>query len=233
MAITQIKRQNVSELVFEQMKEMIADGEWAPGEKIQSENELATQFGVSRVTVRSAIQKLSSLGLVESRHGEGTYVCKLDGSQAFNSMIPMIVLSSQNREDLHELRAIVEIGCVRLAAKRITEDQLKALRASVEAMKSHEDTPEVAAGDDMAFHKGIAYATGNPYLQQIFDIIETNFTRYLVENIHHIGASSGVYYHGQICDALEERDAVLAEKLMVEHLKVTQDTMCKLSEEKA
>lgn len=233
MAITQIKRQNVSELVFEQMKSMIADGEWLPGEKIQSENELAAQFGVSRVTVRSAIQKLSSLGLVESRHGEGTYVCKLDGSQAFNSMIPMIVLSGQNREYLHELRVIVEVGCVRLAAERITPEQLAALRASVEAMRSHEDAPEQAASDDMDFHKGIAAATGNQYLQQIFDIIETNFARYLVENIHHIGASSGIFYHGQICDALERRDAELAEKLMAEHLKVTKDTMCRLAEAEA
>jgi len=231
MAITQIKRQNVSEMVFDQMKQMIVDGEWAPGEKIQSENELATQFGVSRVTVRSAIQKLSSLGLVESRHGEGTYVCKLDGSHAFNSMIPMIVLTSQNREALHELRVIVEIGGVRLAAERISPEQLQQLRDSVKAMEAHESDPEAAASDDMAFHKGIALATGNQYLQQVFEIIESTFARYLVENIHHIGASSGVRYHGQICDALEAHDVDLAEKLMVEHLNVTRDTMHMLPEE--
>ncbi len=225
MAITQIKRQNVSELVFDQMKEMIASGEWAPGSKIESENELSAQFGVSRVTVRSAIQKLSSLGLVESRHGEGTYVCKLDGSQAFNSMIPMIVLSSQDREALHELRVIVEVGSSRIAAERITEEQVRELRATVEAMQEHEADPEAAAADDMAFHKGIARATGNPYIQQIFEIIETNFARYLVENVHHIGASSGVYYHGKICDALESRNPDLAEQLMLEHLNVTRETM--------
>lgn len=232
MAITQIKRQNVSELVFEQMKDMIASGEWAPGSKIQSENELANQFGVSRVTVRSAIQKLSSLGLVESRHGEGTYVCELDGSQAFNSIIPMIVLSGENREALHELRVIVEVGAARIAAERITPQQLQTLRDSVTAMKEHENQPEQAAADDLAFHKGLAGATGNPYIKQIFEIIETNFARYLVENIHHIGASSGVSYHGKICDALERHDPEQAAALMLEHLNVTRNTMRKLSEDK-
>ena len=228
MSIQPIKRQNVSELVFNQMQEMIVSGEWAPGSKISSENELASQMGVSRVTIRSAIQKLSSLGLVESRHGEGTYVCKLDGTQCFNSMLPMIVLSTVNREALHEFRTIIESACAMLAAERITPEQLAELRKANETMASNMDQPEAAANADMAFHKGIANATGNPYIVQVFDILEAIFTRSLVENIHHMGASSGVHFHGEICNALEKHDAALAQKLMQEHLKVTHETMIQL-----
>lgn len=230
MAIQPIKRQNVSELVFNQMREMIVSGEWAPGSKISSENELATQMGVSRVTIRSAIQKLSSLGLVESRHGEGTYVCMLDGTQCFNSILPMIVLSKPNREALHEFRTIIESACALLAAQRITPEQLETLRKANEDMAANKDNPEVAAASDMAFHKGIANATGNPYIIQVFDILETIFTKSLVENIHHMGASSGVHYHSEICKALELRDGELAQKRMQDHLKVTHETMVSLLE---
>lgn len=231
MGIQQIKRQNVSELVFNQMQEMIVSGEWAPGSKISSENELAAQMGVSRVTIRSAIQKLSSLGLVESRHGEGTYVCKMDGTQCFNSILPAIVLSKPDREALHEFREIIESACAMLAAQRITREQLDDLLRFNAEMEINKTNPEAAAACDMAFHKGIAYATGNPYIIQVFEILETIFTRSLVENVHHMGVGPGVHYHNEICRALEMRDGGLAQMKMLSHLKVTHDTMAYLQEE--
>ncbi len=230
MAIQPIKRQNVSELVFNQMQEMIVSGEWAPGSKISSENELASQMGVSRVTIRSAIQKLSSLGLVESRHGEGTYVCKMDGTQYFNSILPMIVLSKPNREALHEFRSIIESACAMLAAQRITPEQMAELKKTIANMEENQNDPEAAAASDMAFHKGIANATGNPYIIQVFDILETIFTKSLVENIHHMGTAPGVRFHGEICQALAEKDSAKARKLMEEHLQVTHETMSRLLE---
>ena len=232
MAIQPIKRQNVSEMVFDQMREMIATGEWKPGCKISSENELAAQMGVSRVTIRSAIQKLSSLGLVESRHGDGTYVCQLDGTQAFNTILPMMMLTTQNRESLHEFRTIIECACARLAAARITDEQLETLRRCNQEMTEHQDEPNVAAASDMAFHKCIADATGNPYILQVFEIIESIFTKSMVENIHTMGASSGVKFHAEIWDALKQHDPVLAEQRMLDHLDTTHRTMQQLLENK-
>lgn len=228
MAIQPIKRQNVSEMVFNQMQEMIVSGEWAPGSKILSENELAAQMGVSRVTIRSAIQKLSSLGLVESRHGEGTYVCSLDGTQCFNTMLPMIVLSKVDREAIHEFRTIIECSCARLAAQRITQEQIETLKNANEEMEANQNDPETAARWDMEFHKGLAHATANPYIAQVLDIVETIFTRSFVENINTMGATSGVHYHRQIIQALELHDPELAFDRMLEHLNVVHETMVSL-----
>lgn len=233
MAIQPIKRQNVSELVFNQMQEMIVSGEWAPGTKISSENELASQMGVSRVTIRSAIQKLSSLGLVESRHGEGTYVCSLNGTQCFNSILPMIVLSKENREALHEFRTILECACAKLAATRITPERLEELRSINEKMGESQREPDVAAAWDMAFHKGIARATDNPYIVQVLDILETIFTKSLVENINIMGAQSGLYYHRLIIEALEKGDEQLCHDRMLEHLDVVHKTMRELLKNKS
>jgi len=74
MAIRKIKRQSVSDQVFEQLKEQLLMNEWRRGEKLPSENELATSFDVSRVTVRHALQKLTALGLIETKLGEGSFV---------------------------------------------------------------------------------------------------------------------------------------------------------------
>ena len=77
-----IKRVSVGEQVFTQLKELLVQGEWKPGEKLPSENELAAQFGVSRITVRQALQKLGALGLVETRLGEGSFVKQLEAADA-------------------------------------------------------------------------------------------------------------------------------------------------------
>ena len=73
MAIKKVVKSSVSQQVFDQLREQILSGSWKPGQKLPSENELAAQFGVSRVTVRNALQKLSGLGLLETRFGEGSF----------------------------------------------------------------------------------------------------------------------------------------------------------------
>ena len=96
MGIKPIKRVNVGEQVLLQLKKMLIDGEWAPGSKIPSENELAELFEVSRITVRQALQKLNALGLIETRLGDGSYVRNLDIGDSMNALIPFIYLGYQS-----------------------------------------------------------------------------------------------------------------------------------------
>ena len=74
MTIKKIVRDGVSDQVYSQLKENVAQGVWQPGEKIPSENQLVSLFGVSRASIRMAIQKMITLGLLESKVGDGTYV---------------------------------------------------------------------------------------------------------------------------------------------------------------
>ena len=78
MGIVPIKKVNVGQMVFDQMQELLIRGEWKPGDRLPSENELAEMFNVSRITIRQALQKLSVLGLVETRFGEGSVVKTFD-----------------------------------------------------------------------------------------------------------------------------------------------------------
>ncbi len=77
MNLKAVKKVNIGDQVYDQIKDQIISGSWASGEKIPSENQLMDIFGVSRGTVRQAIQKLSAVGLLETRRGEGSYVRQL------------------------------------------------------------------------------------------------------------------------------------------------------------
>ena len=89
MALTAIKKESIGEQVLAQMKEQILNGEWKEGMKIPSENQLCDTFGVSRVTVRQAIQKLVAQGLLETRLGEGSYVKGFDLGSFIRGVIPV------------------------------------------------------------------------------------------------------------------------------------------------
>ena len=76
LKVVPVKKSSASDQVFEQLKDNLIQGTWKPGEKLASENELASLFGVSRITIRQALSRLAALGLVETRLGEGSFVEK-------------------------------------------------------------------------------------------------------------------------------------------------------------
>ena len=90
MEIRPIERTNVGEQVFDQLKQLLIEGTWTPGQRLPSENELANMLHVSRVTVRQALQKLSALDLIETRLGEGSFVKKIDVGSNMNALIPVM-----------------------------------------------------------------------------------------------------------------------------------------------
>ena len=101
MGLSPVKRESISEQVYEQIKQMIIDREWELGEKLPSETELGNILGVSRVTVRQALQKLAVLGLVETRLGEGTFVCEANMAARMKaSLVPDIYLTPHSTEEV-------------------------------------------------------------------------------------------------------------------------------------
>ncbi|HOV40118.1 MAG TPA: GntR family transcriptional regulator, partial [Spirochaetales bacterium] len=115
-----IQKSRVSRQVFEQLKEQIFAGKWPAGTKLPSENELSRQLGVSRVSVRAALQMLSALGLLDTRQGEGTYVRELRGDLYFNVLFPLLALSRTNIFDVLEYRKVMDPGAVVIASERAT-----------------------------------------------------------------------------------------------------------------
>jgi DNA-binding FadR family transcriptional regulator len=82
--LARVQRAGVKNQIFEQLRDRIIDRTWPPGAKIPSEDSLAGALGVSRVSIKEALHMLVSLGLLETRHGGGTYVCEYSGEIYLN-----------------------------------------------------------------------------------------------------------------------------------------------------
>ena len=163
MGIKPIKRVNVGEQVLLQLKKMLIDGEWAPGSKIPSENELAEMFEVSRITVRQALQKLNALGLIETRLGDGSYVRNLDIGDSMNALIPVMYLGDQSDAQVFEFRQIIETGCTKLAVNRATKKDIEELKIILAEMVRCKDKSDIKGFSkaDLKFHFKIAQITRN------------------------------------------------------------------------
>lgn len=210
------KKAMVSDTIFEMLKQQIADGTWMPGEKLPSEKQLCEICGASRVSVRAAIQRLSSLGLVISRRGGGTYVCELSGAEHLNSAIPYFALTKPDRATMLEFRRIIEVEGAALAASRADSRQINALFDATRRM-SLSEKPEDIVRYDLEFHQLIMESSGNAILLKVFEILEETYIALLTENVSRMG-SVGASYHQMIAVAIESRDVELARLLMQKHL---------------
>src|SRR5690554_2207647 len=127
MIIKPIRKTHVTEEVFLQMKQMIIDKNWKPGDKLPSEHELCELFGVSRGTIRNALQKLATLDLIETRVGEGSFIKEIDNTAPLNSLLPTVYFED-DIEAILEFRREIETGTAALAATKANKEDIKELR---------------------------------------------------------------------------------------------------------
>lgn len=206
MEIKPIKRIKVGEQVFQQLKEILLAGEWRPGDKVPSENELAQQFDVSRITVRQALQRLGALGLIETRRGEGSFVKEIDVGDSMNALIPTIYLGGNTQLEIIEFREIIETECAGLAAKRATPKDVEDLRAIWERMNDCKIRSDLQGfGEaDFDFHFKIAEITKNPLIMKTNLILRDILQHAMRETIDKMGCENGLYYHNKLIEEIAE-----------------------------
>lgn len=224
MAIQKIQKVRIGDQVFEQLKQMIADGEWKPGDRLPSETELASQFGISRVTVRQALQKLSALSLIETRLGEGSFVRKAEIEETLDQLIPTAYLSHDAIEHVFEFREIIETASARLAARRADADDIKELRKiQKRCEKAADEAGEAFSEADLAFHFKIGEITGNPMIIRTNQILQDTLRATMAEVIRRMGCGPALEYHGKIIDAIEAHDEDTVAALMAAHIGKNRD----------
>src|SRR5665648_248222 len=126
-----IRVKRVSDQAYEQIRDLIFRGQLKPGEQIMPERELAQALGVSRPTVREAIKQLVTMGLLEHRQGQGTYVRSISDQRDLNPLAAMIEGHSPTLEELLEVRMGLEGQAVTLAAQRATSEDLLVLEKAL------------------------------------------------------------------------------------------------------
>lgn len=192
-----------------------------PGDKLPSERTLSEKFGVTRSTIREAIQKLEFYGLLNSIPQSGTFVADI-GVIAMNGMIEDILrLEDPDFKSLVETRILLELKTVRLAALRRTDEDLKQMKDALDAYSNKVRNGEDAVQEDLLFHLAIAKASGNSsmntFMLMITPEIITNFQKYHV--CDDTTAFLGIEEHTNIYEAVRAGEPQLAKQKMKEHFK--------------
>lgn len=221
MALKTISKRNISDVVYEQLMENLIAGEWKPGDKLPSENELAAQLQVSRISVRSALQRLSSLGLVESRQGEGTFVCEFSGAQYANNLIPLVVFERSDMQDLMEFRNILDSEIAALAALRATDTDIALLHQNYQRHMSAEGDVTKCADYDSEFHCLLAAATHNALFHKVYQVFQPVFRKNMHQIVSIMGVSGARVNHAAILAAVEQHDPDAARAAMQTHVQET------------
>ena len=217
-----IKPRRISDQVFEQLRELIFRGEIGPGQKLMTERELSESLGVSRSSVREAINKLVTLGFLEQRQGHGTFVRSLDEG----GIMPLAsVMEAQDASliDLLEVRRGIESNAAAMAAQRAEEKDILLMEKGLRSMEKETAQGGLGTEGDVGFHMAISYATKNPLqvyiMKNVFDFLFVGIRENLLhlyedpKNIQEI-----LHQHTAIFEAVSGRDPNGAFDAMRRHI---------------
>lgn len=149
--------------IYARVVEAILRGDFAPHNKLPTEGALSSQFGVSRPTVREALARLRSDGIIDSRRGAGSKVVRVPGAPGTAAVVTTPIKSLADIERYYAFRSCIEMGAAAGAAEFRDADDLKALHAAFDALNAAMEGGQSGAEEDVRFHLAIARASHNPF----------------------------------------------------------------------
>jgi GntR family transcriptional regulator, transcriptional repressor for pyruvate dehydrogenase complex len=217
-AFQALDRRSLAHDAAEHLRELVSSGALVPGDKLPPERELATRLGVSRPTLREAVRGLVIMGLLETRHGAGTFVVRSSPPDG-DTFTVTIDLEGAPIPELFEIRLLLEPSVTERATARITDEELADLRGKLERMEASVGHAQTFADIDAEFHRVVHVAARSPTMLSLLDGIADLARR--GRSISTVQASvrrRTLQEHHAILEALEDRDPVLAREAMAAHL---------------
>ncbi|HZP76477.1 MAG TPA: FCD domain-containing protein [Pseudolabrys sp.] len=168
-----------SDAVFEQISESIRAGRFPVGMKLPPERDLAAMFNTSRPTVREAIHRAELVGFVEVRHGSGSFVLgEGPRSSVDQPLLDLLKHQAHRVGEFFEIRRLIEGWCAAQAARNAEASDVAALKARLDAMRVLDVGDEEWELNDIAFHRALAAATGNPLALRIMEVLRDGFSAF-------------------------------------------------------
>lgn len=221
MQVKPIKKVSTASKVFETLYELIVSGQFKRGQKLPSQEELARQFGVSRNTLREAMNKLYAMGLLSSHQGIGTVVESSNPEKYLSALSGQFLLDALSVREFVEARICIERTSARLAVARAGQPDIQRLSEILDNQKlafENGDAEEFARLD-AAFHMGLTQLSGNRVLMKFLQTIQDMLHRFIGEVVQLPGAvSDAMRFHRRVTAAIAAQDADLAEREIVAHL---------------
>lgn len=218
--LRRIRREKVYKDVLKQIKILIINRKLKTGDKLPPERELANRLEISRTSVREALRVLENNGLIEIKHGEGTFIKK--GVIEFPQEAPISILQTKKKTilDLFETRKIIEPRIASLAALRANPKQISKIRHTLKLAKEKVEKGGTIYKQDSGFHLAVAEATGNEVLLRSMGNL-LDLLREIREALLYLPEmpAKSLEGHRAILKAIEKGDSQLAEISMRAHLK--------------
>lgn len=198
------------------LRERLRTGQWRPGQRLPNEVQLAAEIGVGRSSVREAVRLLARDGLLDVRHGSGTFVAEPPaGSPDVHRLLRRARLL-----EVYEVRRALEVEAARLAAQRVRPEDIGRLRAGLDKRQELLGAePAEFVEADLAFHRAIVELSGNALLLDLFAAAQPVLHEAITEMFRHEVALPDVSdAHADLLDALERGDAGAAVAATATHL---------------
>lgn len=220
------KRVSIKDMIASQIEDAILEKKYLPGSKLPSENELGNMFGVSRTSVREAVQVLQTQGLVTIEKGKGIFVKNISSESVSNNILKFLEhrFEGDYYFDLIHARQIIEPGIAYLAALNRTDEDLIKLEKDITDISNNDGDHVKHAEYDMSFHMHIAKATHNKLLPLLLNPIHRLMPSVKTKILSNIDEAkeAAVVWHTKIFEKIKNQDPEGAQNAMVAHLKIAE-----------
>ena len=203
-------KKKASQLALEYIEKKIFTREWTPGNKISSEKILEEEIGVSRSSIRSAVEKLVALNMLKKKPGDGTYVNKISSESLLNTFLPLIAFSETSYFEILQCRMQLDILSIELFIDNMTSKSIESLRELHLKMIDSVEDRELFIDLDMEFHKLIARESGNNTLYLISNILFSILKEFSKEQYSTVPLKEKCLHHEKLFNAIKNKNKKLA-----------------------
>ena len=213
-----ISNKKVYEQVIEQIQKNIMDGTFKKGDKLPSERELSEKMAVSRTSIREALRVLETMGVVESRQGEGNFICSNIEKSLLQPLSMMFKLNNGSWSDIFELRNILatDLDC----------RELESIVHDMEKETFGENRLNILVDLDKKFHNSLSHMSKNYLIESLFITTSNLFEKFIEDARYKIisydsakGSTNLLIQHKNICEAIIKKDEEAAIESMRKHMK--------------
>lgn len=230
-----ISNKKVYKEVIEQIQKNIIDGDLKKGDRLPSERELSELMNISRTSIREALRVLESMGVVESIHGEGNFICSNTEKSLLQPLSMMFKLNNGKYQDIFELRKVLEVENARLAAIRATDMDCRELLTIVKEMEAEskgENRNEILVELDKRFHNKVASMSKNCLIESLFNTASMLFERFIEDARYEIIQNDMadkflLSQHYEICNGIIKKNEEEALKAMEAHMRYIEENFDK------
>ena len=199
-----VERRRVYDSIVDQIRQLITDGTWKPGQRIPSERELTEMLSVGRTSVREALRILEAMGFIEIRAGDGSYVSASIAVPSRLHNLANLIQGDEYIVDLMEARELIESQIAFVAAESATPEDIAALEAIAHRQAASIEKDGSGVEENIEFHLRLAEATGNRVLMDLQQIF-FRLSRDIIARLFRVPgrARESLHQHRAIIQAIE------------------------------